>query len=304
VIHYHGHQPILANYIPRSVNFVQTRHDQGSDCLIYTRFHNGEVCRATDPRACAACATPRPNLLQGALSAWSVRLWRRAVANAFRRHKVIFVSQFLRANAVRTLGVLSETTARIVPHFLDISVMAAALSDDVATATASDILIVGRIDQAKGVGTLLETLDPGSRLKARITVAGDGPQLAELRQRHEADGVRFLGWTPYKDVVRLAAGARLVVVPSLWEEAFGGTTLEALLLGRPVLALRRGATPELDAYARFPRQLRLFDSMAELVAALSDSAASVPALQGLGFAGDVRAHLGEIESIYRQEALH
>ena len=29
VIHYHGHFPNVGKYIPRHVNFVQTRHDQG-----------------------------------------------------------------------------------------------------------------------------------------------------------------------------------------------------------------------------------------------------------------------------------
>lgn len=304
VIHYHGHQPILANYISKNINFVQTRHDQGSDCLTYTRFRNGEVCRETDPRACATCATLRPNPAQRALSAWSVRLWRKGVAQAFRRHKVIFVSQCLRANAVRTLGALSETTARIVPHFLDVSAMAIALSDDAATATAPDIFIVGRIDQAKGVGALLGALGPDSPLMARITVAGDGPQLVELKQRHQAGGVQFLGWTPYKEVIRLTAGAKLIVVPSLCEEAFGGTTLEALLLGRPVFALRRGATPELKSYERFPGQLRLFDSMEALVAALSEPRMPVSEVGELGSAGDVRTYLARIEAVYKHGVSH
>ena len=57
VIHYHGHLPNIAHYIPASVNFIQTRHDQGSDCLIHTRFRRGVICRETLPAACAGCRT-------------------------------------------------------------------------------------------------------------------------------------------------------------------------------------------------------------------------------------------------------
>jgi glycogen synthase len=38
VIHYHGHYPNLAAFIPSNVNFIQTRHDQGSECLTHIRF--------------------------------------------------------------------------------------------------------------------------------------------------------------------------------------------------------------------------------------------------------------------------
>ena len=30
VVHYHGHLPMAGRYVPDGVNFVQTRHDQGS----------------------------------------------------------------------------------------------------------------------------------------------------------------------------------------------------------------------------------------------------------------------------------
>jgi len=304
VIHYHGHQPILANYIPRSVNFVQTRHDQGSACLIYTRFRNGEVCRATDPRACAACATPRPNLLQGALSAWSVRLWRRAVTNAFRRHKVIFVSQCLRTNAERTLGALPGATARISHNFVDAQYLRRGMPASKTNGEQPDVFIAARIDAAKGVDAFINAFGASQPLRRHVTIAGDGPLLDMLRASKSVPSIYFMGWQPYHTTVNMAANAATIIVPSVCEESCATTVLEGLVLGRPVLALKRGGTPELKVYERYPNQLQLFDSMAELVAALSDTAAPVPALQGLGFAGDVRAHLGEMESVYRQEVLH
>ena len=40
------------------INFVQTRHDQGSECLTHLRFRAGEVCTTATPRDCSACIWP------------------------------------------------------------------------------------------------------------------------------------------------------------------------------------------------------------------------------------------------------
>jgi glycosyltransferase involved in cell wall biosynthesis len=291
VIHYHGHQPIVANYIPQHVNFVQTRHDQGSDCLTYTRFRNGVVCRETDPRACAACATPRPNWLQRALSASSVRLWRGAVARAFRRHRVIFVSDFLRNNLARTLGPQPQAKSHVIHNFVDPRVLKAALVDNDPVSESPDIFIAARIDEAKGVGAFLSAIEGKLPAGRQIVVAGDGPQLASLSQRFAGKWIRFLGWAPYGKVVQLAARAKMVVVPSVCEESCGTTILEGLALGRPVLALRRGGTPELGMHERYPGQLELcdtFECMTKLLCAPEEPA---PMLE---FDADFRASVGRI----------
>lgn len=301
VIHYHGHLPILASYIPAHVNFVQTRHDQGSDCLTHTRFRNGDVCRETDPRVCAGCATANPNPVQRALSAASVRRWRTAVRQAFERHKVVFVSRFLRKNADRTLADFSGDKVHVVHHFVDAATLEKALADRSPMGSVPDIFIAARIDHTKGVGAFLEAFSKTDKTGRHITVAGDGPDLPVLRQQFSNHPVVFLGWTPYLDVIRLTERARLVIVPSLWEEAFGGTTLEALSLGRQVLALNRGATPELKAYELYPGQLRVFEDMESLVAALAEQPAQTPStLTVPSYIGDVGKIARQIEEVYRQ----
>src|SRR2546425_11262992 len=87
---------MVGRYIPANVNFIQTRHDQGSECVMSSRFRNGQPCAETDARACAGCATATPNFLQREISAFAVRQYRQLTAEAFSRHKTIFVSDFLR----------------------------------------------------------------------------------------------------------------------------------------------------------------------------------------------------------------
>ena len=68
VIHYHGHYPNLAAFIPSNVNFIQTRHDQGSECLTHIRFKKGTICNSIDASDCAGCRALHPNFLQKLIS--------------------------------------------------------------------------------------------------------------------------------------------------------------------------------------------------------------------------------------------
>jgi len=288
---------IIANYIPRDVNFIQTRHDQGSDCLTYTRFRNGEVCRETDPRACASCATANPNVLQRSLSAASVRQWREEVSRAFHRHKTIFVSRVVLDNLGRTLDSLDTARARVVHNFVDVGALGRFAASDGTAIEAPDILIAARIDEAKGIGQFLAEFERRRPPGRHVTVAGDGPALAGLRQRFRGNWVSFLGWQPYERTVALTGRCRVAAVPSVWEEPCGTTVLEALALGRPVMALRRGGTPELEIYQRFPGQLQLCDDLGALCTAVTDSAAA--ALDGPPVsAADVHAIRPQVEAAY------
>ncbi|MFD2261532.1 glycosyltransferase [Lacibacterium aquatile] len=49
---------------------------------------------------------------------------------------------------------------------------------------------------------------------------------------------------PVEDMRGLFAKARLLLMPSLWEEAYGRTVIEAQLNGLPVIASNRGALPD------------------------------------------------------------
>jgi glycogen(starch) synthase len=103
---------------------------------------------------------------------------------------------------------------------------------------------------------------------ARVTIVGDGPLRARLEARYAGPQVRFLGWQPYDEVIRMSARSHVLVVPSVCEEACSTTVLEALALGKPCLALARGGTPELAAYQYYDGQLQLAESMPRLVECL------------------------------------
>jgi glycosyltransferase involved in cell wall biosynthesis len=275
VVHYHGHLPMTGSYVDPGLNFVQTRHDQGSECVIHLRFRNDQVCSALAPQACAGCIHPAPGLLRRTLSGAAVARYRRETAHAFAAHKTIFVSEFLRRGFLRAVPDADLSRCKVIHNFIEYPYLAER-AVGAAEVGANQVLLVGRIDAGKGFREFLAAAKGKLPGAATLTIIGDGPLRAALQAEHGGDTVRFLGWKPYDEVIRMAARSHLCVVPSVWEEPCGTTILEALALGKQCIALARGGTPELAAYQYYEGQLQLARSMPELVAILVRQLATAP----------------------------
>jgi len=82
--------------------------------------------------------------------------------------------------------------------------------------------------------------------EARLLVVGDGYLRGDLeRQARElriTRRVTFTGWRD--DIPRIMADLNLLILPSLWE-GFGLVLLEAMMMGKPVVASRVSAIPEI-----------------------------------------------------------
>lgn len=111
------------------------------------------------------------------------------------------------------------------------------------------ILCAGRLAPEKDTRTALLAVRRFRELTgadARLLLAGDGPQAAELRQLAERLGIdaRFLGAVPQAELQRWmqASGALLFPSPT---ETFGNVALEAMACGLPVIAADAGALPDL-----------------------------------------------------------
>ncbi len=108
------------------------------------------------------------------------------------------------------------------------------------------IVSVGRLDRQKGFEYLIHAAAEVARVMptARFWIVGDGalrPRLDQLVRDLGLDGVvRLLGHQ--RDVGGIMAAADLVALASLWEPQ-GNVLLEALALGRPVVATRVGGVP-------------------------------------------------------------
>lgn len=82
--------------------------------------------------------------------------------------------------------------------------------------------------------------------RARFVVAGDGPLRSELEQQASdmglGDRFRFLGYR--SDMPQVIAALDVYVLPSLWE-GLPLALLEAMAMGKPIVATRVGGNPEI-----------------------------------------------------------
>jgi glycosyltransferase involved in cell wall biosynthesis len=124
------------------------------------------------------------------------------------------------------------------------------------------VMYFGRVVPEKGVDVLVEAVAQLARDLSSGAGAGAvellmvGPQPDEAYAKRTFDaapGVRIHQLPMRNDVVTPLHAADVVVVPSVWEEPFGRTVIEALSTGRPVIASAIGGIPEIltGGFARF-----------------------------------------------------
>ncbi len=107
-----------------------------------------------------------------------------------------------------------------------------------------DVLYVGRLEDYKGVGTLIDAMKLCPEQTLRIV--GDGPcRLTFEAQAKGMTNVHFDGFLSGEKLEEAYASARVLVVPSLWYEPFGLVAVEAMARGVPVIVSDRGGLPEI-----------------------------------------------------------
>lgn len=98
---------------------------------------------------------------------------------------------------------------------------------------ASRLLPYKRIDLA---------IDAADRAGVKLLVAGDGPAMAQLRERARASTTTLLGFVDDATINQLMGNAIAAIVPG--EEDLGLVPIEAAAAGRPTIAYRGGGACE------------------------------------------------------------
>ena len=104
------------------------------------------------------------------------------------------------------------------------------------------VLFAGRLGREKGVEHLIAA---SAGAAWDLEIAGDGPYQGTLRRLAGGlDNVRFLGSLPSQDLLAAMRRAHVVAIPSVCYENAPLTLLEAMAVGRPIVASNIGGIPE------------------------------------------------------------
>jgi glycosyltransferase involved in cell wall biosynthesis len=148
------------------------------------------------------------------------------------------------------------------------------------------LMYVGRIDENKGMSTILRALQllPGDAT-VQFVGRGDDEHRAELEAMARDAGV--IARVSFADVPRPALASRYldadtVLFPSVWDEPFGLVPLEAMACGVPVVATGTGGSAEF-----------LDDGRNCLLVPRRDETALARAVERLAASPELRARLVE-----------
>jgi glycosyltransferase involved in cell wall biosynthesis len=165
-----------------------------------------------------------------------------------RRSARVLVTSAYSAECARELYGLAELP-RTVPEPIDLAEWRRFLDLNPAGRAGFTVLFAGRLYRRKRVETLLRA---AAMLRGRIPglavrLVGDGPHAAPLRRLARelplGDAVHWLGDVPRSQLATEYNRADVFCLPSV-QEGFGIVLLEAMAAGKPIVASRAAAIPE------------------------------------------------------------
>ena len=177
------------------------------------------------------------------LTRWTMGLQAEWERQHVRRASRVVVTSRYSAERARELYGLAELPA-VVPEPIDLAEWRALLAGNPARGSTFTVLFVGRHYRRKRVDVLLQAAAL-LKIPFELRIVGSGPSTADLK----ALGVPAV-WLGDVSRAELAAEynrADVFCLPSV-QEGFGIVLLEAMAAGKPIVAARAGAIPEVAVH--------------------------------------------------------
>ncbi len=171
--------------------------------------------------------------------------------------RIITVSDYIRSQVLTVTP--NDHKTRTVHNGIDVQNFSSLTPHDTSLTTQHstfNLLFLGRIIPEKGIEQLLDAMlllqqHPVIRL---IVIGGSfyansTPNAYAQRLREKAEPIRnriqFTNYIAHEQLYEYMQQADVAVLPSMWDEPFGLTVVEAMAAGLPLITTRSGGIPEI-----------------------------------------------------------
>lgn len=224
----------------KNIPIVMTAHDLNPICPASIMLYNGEVCDDCITKGYAQCIKKKcvkGSTLKSTLGVMEKKYY--DFHKVFRKIDcIISPSEFNKNQLVN--GKLKYNEIVTLHNFVNESERNDYVLGDYA-------FYLGRLSKEKGILNLIEAI--GDIPNAKLLIAGDGPERERIEayiSEHKLDGrITLLGYQNQDSIHKYITNSRFVVIPSICNENCPYSVLEAMEIGKPIVASRIGGIPEL-----------------------------------------------------------
>ncbi len=232
----HAHNWLLYSFLPLKIwsglPLVVSLHDYSFRCTQKRLMHFGALCSGPSLIKCISCAANHYGSVKGTVTALTHRLSIPMVG--------AFVDMFLPVSQATVIGnglIENGLPYQIIPNF--ISDMPGSLQEDVdgyVSQLPKDgyLLFVGDLSKDKGVDVLVQAYAKLNDAPPLVLIGRQRPDTPSDLPRN----VMLMGRWPHAAVMEAHRLSKFSMLPSVCLETFGIVVIEAMSMGKPVIASR------------------------------------------------------------------
>ncbi len=242
---YHQISPSILSVAKRyNIPVIMHLHDYKLVCPNYQLFVDDKICYRCQGEKYYNCLKHKcfkQSFWQSLLATIEMYLHHK-VLKIYKKNITYFIapSEFMKKTIIN-FG-WNEDKIKVIYNFSE------KMNDKVSDKIEDYGLYFGRLSREKGIEVLLRALSLTDK-KNKLKIIGTGPEENSLRKIVKdlklSRRVNFLGYKSGQELQDIIRGARLVYLPSTWNENMPLTLLESLNLRKVVIASKTGGLPEL-----------------------------------------------------------
>ena len=242
----HAHNWISRSFLSlkkwSNARLVVTLHDYSLTCPNHHYIHQGQICSGPGFRKCLQCASAHYGPAKGIPIALSNRI----VGHNERNKTDVYLAV---SQAVASYNELpsGKTPFAVIPNFLPDRTSEPEIDTTPYTSQlppAGYLLFVGALGKLKGVDILLQAYARLTNAPPLVLIGYSVPGWENLIAQRPPNVHIFTNW-PHQAVMQAWERSSLAIVPSVWAEPFGIVAIEAMSMGKPVIASRIGGLTDI-----------------------------------------------------------